>query len=157
VPLLRNLDDLEIYGLGIDSNKLPYVKYLFTFNMYDDGDGEESHLTVRRFSYASANSWPEDTGAWGDDWDDSENHSVFGYDSGYFFRDRRDWWFSFKTQGFFLWGLSAEYDSKYSALCNFDPRNRSSGDDARWYHSTIDGKWATLYGTGEINNYATTD
>jgi hypothetical protein len=61
VPVLHTINDLGTYGLGLANtadhsgvDKVPYISYLYTYEMWDDADGTESHLNVNKYSYAKA-------------------------------------------------------------------------------------------------------
>lgn len=156
VPLLRELEDLNTYGLGLANtsdhagvDKVPYISYMYSFEMWDDADGDESHLNVHKYSYAKADGGRTYVSGWSDDWGNSEDHGVFGGYDGYFWRDRKNEWMSHKVDGFFLHGIFMHHDSKYGGSADYNPNN---GKD-RWFSKSIGDNWKRLYGNVSPQDY----
>ena len=148
-PILRTLQDISAYGLQVDDNGIPYIEFLYTIEQWDDENGEESHMRVRKYQYSSATSGRTQVGWWSDNWSDSEDQGAFGGHKGFFWRDNADEWRQFNKFGFFLHGLHMHYDSKYGGSCDYNPNN----EKGRWFRQEIGLKWNNLYGGIEPKNY----
>ena len=149
LPILRTLQDISAYGLQVDDNGIPYIEFLYTIEMWDDKNGTQDHMIVRKYQYNSATSNKSYVSRWEDDWRDQEDHGAFGGHSGFFWRDNADAWKQFNKFGFFLHGLHMHLDSTHGGSCDYNPNNEKK----RWFDQEIGVKWNNLYGGIQPKNY----